>query len=358
MPTWVNHVKDIGTRCGFERLNLAVNNPESASTECPTQAFCKTEVLPRWAIRHVRAEDVSGIALLFSEVFKQTLSREMWWWKYGDGHGNAVIATRGGKVIAHYGGIYRDILIGGVHEWAVQICDVMVHPNERGVMTRQGPFLLTAATGAEIYGPFGFGFPNARAMQVAEKMGLYAPVGSMVTVTWNAGATRVRLGTRLCILLPDSNRHKLLVEELWEQMSSDLSDAVVGYRDWAYIQRRYFTHPQYRYEVIAVLSRLTNKPLGVLVLRKFEDSVELMDIVAPTRNLPVLIDQSTRLAGLWGKTTIYCWITKNQAGHFMVHGAKPSDLDVSIPTSVWTKDVRARVFENKWWLMSGDTDFR
>lgn len=40
-------------------------------------------------------------------------------------------------------------------------------------MTRKGPFLLTAATSAEIYGPLGFGFPNARAMLVAGKMGLY-----------------------------------------------------------------------------------------------------------------------------------------------------------------------------------------
>ena len=360
MPRWQDYLIEIGRRCGFESLMLSSDGVhESSAQESETiHVLRKLRTQPRWELRHARASNSQAIAELFSEVFGHRISQAFWEWKYGDDHGHAVIAVRNGKVIAHYGGIYRDILIGGVQEWAFQICDVMVHPNERGVMTRQGPFLLTAATGAEVYGPYGFGFPNARAMQIAEKMGLYAPVGTMSTVTWNAGTTRARLGTRLRILTPNCNRDKHLVEKLWKLMSRDLSDAVVGYRDWAYIQRRYLEHPQYRYEVIAVVSRLTNSPLGVLVLRKFEESVELMDIVAPLNKIPVLVDQARRLAGLWGKASVYCWITNKQTKNFMVQGAKEGDLDVSIPTSVWTKDARALVFENRWWLMSGDTDFR
>lgn len=358
MPKWLDYVVELGQRCGFEAVQLDVQELQAISSEAFVRVLRKGDSLPRWALRHVRPADAPAVATLFGEVFGHPISQELWDWKYGRGRGNAVVASRHGAVVAHYGGMYRDILLFGKPEWAFQICDVMVHPKERGVMTRQGPFLLTAAIAAEIYGPLGFGFPHPRAMEVAQKMGLYAPVGRMVEMRWQAASARPRWASRLRVLRREQYADHEMVDALWSQMASDLMNEAVGLRDWSYLERRYLDHPHNQYELIAVVSRWTAQPLGVLVVRRLDDSVELLDVVAPLKNFPSLIDQARRLAAMWAKPTVYCWITANQAHHFMLQDAVQSDVQVAIPTSVWTHDERAHLFNDKWWLTSGDTDFR
>jgi hypothetical protein len=356
MPKWLDYVVAIGARCGFTAQELSADAAASGAGGF-VRVFRKAAA-PRWQVRHVRATDFDEIATLFQEVFGHPISRELWTWKYADGHGNGVVAARHGGLIAHYGGMYRDVMLCGKPDWVFQICDVMVHPKERGVMTRQGPFLLTAATSAEIYGPLGFGFPNARAMEVAAKMGLYSEVGQMAEVRWEPSAARFRLRTRLQPIVSGSATGQAMVDALWAAMAKDLRSDVVGVRDWAFVEHRYFSHPHNQYEVLAVTSRLTGKALGVMVLRRLEAMCELVDVITPLANLPLLIDQARRLIGLWGLPYLYCWITKNHLSHFLATGGQEVALNVSIPTSCWTDDPRANVFKDKWWLMSGDTDFR
>ncbi len=356
MPNWLDYVAAIAARCGFVEQNVSELAAALGANQF-IRAFRKAAA-PRWHLRHVREEHFDEIATLFQEVFGHPLSRDLWNWKYANGHGNAVVAARHGALIAHYGGMYRDVMLFGVPDWVFQICDVMVHPKERGVMTRQGPFLLTAATSAEIYGPLGFGFPNARAMQVAEKMGLYSEVGQMASIRWVPSAPRFRWKTRVHAVERASVTGRSQVNALWSEMAHDLRDGVVGVRDWDYVEHRYFGHPHNRYEVLVVTSRLTGKALGAMVLRRDGDACELLDVITPLANLPLVIDQARRLTGLWGLTDMYCWITKNQAQRFVDCGGVQGELNVTIPTSCWTDDPRANVFKDSWWLMSGDTDFR
>ena len=356
MRKWLDYVVAIGARCGFTGQELSTD-AAALGHDGFVRVFRKAAV-PRWQVRHVRTADFDEIATLFQEVFGHPISRELWTWKYANGHGNGVVAARHGALIAHYGGMYRDVMLCGKHDWVFQICDVMVHPKERGVMTRQGPFLLTAATSAEIYGPLGFGFPNARAMEVAAKMGLYSEVGQMSEVRWEPSAPRFRLRTRLQPVVRGSSASQALVDSLWANMAHDLQHDVVGVRDWAFLEHRYFSHPHNHYEVLAVTSRFTGKPLGVMVLRRMEAMCELVDVITPLANLPVLIDQARRLTGLWNLPYLYCWITKNHLQRFLATEGQEVALNVSIPTSCWTDDSRADVFKDRWWLMSGDTDFR
>lgn len=354
MQRWQEYVACIAERCGFEVLQQADN---FRYDEEVLGMFRKTASSPRWQLRHVRSEDFPGIAALFQEVFGHAMSWELWQWKYANGRGNAVSASHHGTVIAHYGGIYRDVLLCGQPEWVFQICDVMVHPKERGVMTRKGPFFLTAATSAEIYGPLGFGFPNARAMAVAEKMGLYSEVGQMAEVRWQPNSSRTRLRTQVRVLAINEES-KSLVDALWKEMANDLRHGVVGVRDWSYIQYRYLQHPQNRYDVFLVRSRLSRRPIGVMILHRLEAACELMDIIAPLRNLPRLLDQARRLTAHWKLPYLYCWISRNHLERFTDCAGAEAPLNVSIPTSCWTGESRAQVFKDRWWLMSGDTDFR
>lgn len=354
---WLDYVVAIGKRCGFVSVEPS---PENPLIDTPYFVrILRKSTIPRWRISHVQPKDFPEIAQLFQEVFGHPLSRDLWNWKYGAGHGNAVMARRDGALVAHYGGMYRDILLCGKPDWAFQICDVMVHAKERGVLTRQGPFSLAAATCAEIYGPLGYGFPNKRAMQVAEKMGLYAEAGQMAEVRWGPATTGLRLRTRVRKLgLHGSAADRALVNQMWAQMANDLRESVVGERNWDYLEHRYFNHPHNHYEVLAVTERFTGRALGVVVLRRLEQACELLDVIAPLRNLGLVIDQARRMAGRWGLPYLYCWITKNYLPWLLCCEGKEEALDISIPTSCWTADTRSEQIKGKWWLMSGDTDFR
>lgn len=353
---WLDYAIDIGKRCGFLLLELEKGSSASGSGAF-VRAFRKS-VTPRWRLRHMRPGDYEEIAVLFRDVFGHTLSRELWQWKYMNGHGNAVLASRDGVLIAHYGGMYREILLCGKPEWAYGGSDVMVHPNERGVMTRQGPFLLTAATTAEMYGPVAFGFPTERAMLVAERMGLYSKAGQMVEVRWEPAAPGIRWRSRLHNLTRGNEVDQRKVDGIWRAMANDLRESVVGVRDWQYLEQRYFAHPHNHYDVLMVTSRLTGRPLGAMVLRRLENTCELMDVIAPLANLAVVVDQARRMASRWKLDYLYGWITTNYATLFTACAGKEEPLNMYIPTSCWTDDPRVNMLKDRWWLMSGDTDFR
>ena len=127
---------------------------------------------------------------LFENTFHHSMTPATWQWKYGHHSGYQIGVWRDDQLIAHYGGCGRRILFFGQPQHAVQIADVMVNSNDRGILTKTGPFFLMAATFPERfvgYGkPFlvGFGFPNERAMKVAERHGLYAEVGCMTEFCW------------------------------------------------------------------------------------------------------------------------------------------------------------------------------
>ena len=353
---WLQYLVAIGARCGFTALEPN-SNETSTHDGFFLRALRKTAV-PRWQLRHLRPADYAEIAVLFQEVFGHAMSPELWAWKYANGRGNAVLASRDGVLVAHYGGMYREILLCGEPEWAYGGSDVMVHPKERGVMTRQGPFLLTAATTAELYGPVAFGFPTERAMLVAERMGLYTKAGKMAEMRWEPSTPHLRLHTRVRALTRSNAADQELVDGLWAAMANDLQDSVVGVRDWKFLEHRYFGHPHNKYEVMVVTSRWTGKALGVMVLRRLDGSCELLDVVAPLSNLGLVLDQARRMTARWSLPYLYCWITTNQAQHFEACGGKQEELNVYIPTSCWTDDPRVDMLVNKWWLMSGDTDFR
>ena len=195
-------------------------------------------------------------------------------------------------------------------------------------------------------------------MLVAERMGLYTKAGKMAEMRWEPSTPHLRLHTRVRALTRSNAADQELVDGLWAAMANDLQDSVVGVRDWKFLEHRYFGHPHNKYEVMVVTSRWTGKALGVMVLRRLDGSCELLDVVAPLSNLGLVLDQARRMTARWSLPYLYCWITTNQAQHFEACGGKQEELNVYIPTSCWTDDPRVDMLVNKWWLMSGDTDFR
>lgn len=325
----------------------------------------RKKTLPKWRPRMLAAAQMPQILGLFKKTFNHDMTPATWQWKYGSNSAREIGVGRDHQLIAHYGGISRKILFFGQPQTAVQIGDVMVDASERGTLSRKGPFFLMAATFLERYIGYGkpylvgFGFPNERAMKVAERLGLYTEVGCMVEFSWQPRSRLPLWGTRLQLIdREQSDASMNAVNACWQRMAADMPTAMIGVRDWHYLQYRYLNHPNQHYQVILVRNRLGNQVRGVLVLRHDPHGCEIIDIIAPLSEIPLLVLHARRLAGINGDSRLFCRITENFAAHFAAAGGIRQPLDIRIPASTWGAVPSADSLRDHWWLMSGDTDFR
>lgn len=356
-------------RCGFNLSPWPQTQPPAAGSAPPEAAssgvwLCERAAqVPRWSLRHVRESDFSSFAALFAQVFGHAISLDLWCWKYADGRGCAIAAWRDDDLVAHYGGSLRRILAFGRPIRALQVCDAMVAPRERAVMTKTGVMFQLTAAFLELYQgligiPLAYGFPNRRAMRLGERLGFYAEVGVLRELRWPAQGRGPRLESRVRFVNGDDAADRLVVRQLWERMAADLADALVGVRDWEFLRQRYVEHPERRYRLVLVRTRLSGTPLGLMILHQEQSRLALTDLVAPLRHIPRLLVQARRLAGLWGCGSLYTWITRQHSWRFRTPDMEEVDIEVSIPTNVWvTQPYSPPQLSDRWWLMPGDTDF-
>lgn len=348
-PNWKYFWRTIAARAGFdivyyddETLVLSISISE-----------------PRWTLKLADDSDIESIKDLFQHVFHHDLSQGLWDWKYSQGRGNAVLAYREGKLIAHYGGIYRKIIYSNQPALALQACDVMVHPSERGVFTRHGAFFTITATWAEMYGSLNFGFPNLRSMRLGEKLGIYLPANHLIEARWPANQVAKRPWS-LCVDEISLKNVKLAdsINRLWKTMLSDLPTSTIGVRDWSWIEHRYLNHATNSYCVYTIKKRWSTRLSGILVMRYHENDCELMDVIAPLKKVHLLINEARRLCAHKGKKSLYAWISNTYINYFNHAHADLTNLDIYIPTDAWTRTEQANNIVGTWWMTSGDTDFR
>ena len=330
--------------------------------------FSKVQTSPRWQIAALRRQDREAVKTLFSEVFApQVMSDALWEWKYGDNRGLGIVAWLGDKLVAHYAASTRSILYFGVPKLAAQICDVMVDRKERSRLRRagHGVFALTAATFAECFMGYGaltelgFGFPTERAMKVAERLGLYAPVGKMVELQWSPTRGKPAFQTRLSFLQSEPvQRIAKLVDGLWNNMAPCFTHSLIGARDWRYVQHRYFSHPENNehYKLLLISNRLTGKAKAMVVLCCGDDRCLIADFIGHVKYIGATVAEVRRMAALWGMKQVLVWITENFASVFPTQDAEQQDMGIQIPHSIWSYGVKREVVDGRWWLMAGDTE--
>ncbi len=352
-------------RCGFEAMasQAGCDHVPSGPSDRAPLLFQRAPHEPRWRLGHLGERDFDAFSVLFTTVFDQPMGLGLWRWKYAEGRGCNIAAWREGRLIAHYGGNLRQVLALGRPVLAVQVCDAMVDPRERAVMTKTGAMFQVTAAFLELYQglagiPLSFGFPNRRAMRLGERLGHYAEVGALRELRWSPLGLRPRLSHNLRYLDPQQASDRNAIDKLWVAMAGDLEAGVLGVRDWDYLRHRYMEHPVFNYELVLVRSRITSTPLGLLVLRKEADAVALMDLVAPLKNIPPLLVQARRLAALWGKSSLYGWMTRQHLCRFQTRDMQVRDIQVSIPTNIWVpQPFTPEQLHDRWWLTLGDTDF-
>lgn len=343
----------------------------------------KRQQFPRWHLGRIAGGRDVEMRALFAEVFGHEMSAAHWQWKYGEGRGigigvwanvanvaNADAASGKPRLVAHYGGMTRDILYFGQPEKALQCGDVMVAGAGRGSLSRQGPVFLSAATCLEHelgYGAphlVGFGFPNERAYRLPERLGLYADNGRMVEVAWPALKARAVLRLKLRELASADPACDALMDACWEAMRPCLGDFIVGIRDARYIRQRYLAHPDKSYRLFLLKRRFSDEVIGLLVLRLVENETtgerrcELLDVIGALPSIPLLVQHARRIAAQWNCINLFTWLTDNLLPHFALPAdAVTQDLGILIPGNQWTAGPSRETLAGHWWLTSGDTDF-
>lgn len=333
------------------------------SAELPITAPAPPAVEPNaplWIPGWAGPDDEADLLALFHDAFGQDMDPALWRWKYAGRKRYGALVRKHGAVVAFYGGLPRQISLFGQPSTAVQVCDVMVAPSERGVLTRHGPFYLAAEFFQDHVGlkktyPLAFGFPSRRHCRLGEKLGFYAKVGAIVHIDWPVleASPHLLLGTR-----PLGQNQDKAADRLWREMAADLSRQVVGVRDFAHLRHRYLEHPTINYRVLLVANRLTRQPYGIIVVRDEGDALELVDVVAPLRRIQTLVDIARRLAWNLDRSKVYAWITEHNAGIFTGPHGKATLSEIVIPMLTWPGNMPPDEIDNRWWLMAGDTDFR
>ena len=319
-------------------------------------------VKPRWQLAESQGADLSRLRGLYEQVFATPISEGYWAWKYGDGRGVGITASRDDHLVAHYGGVTRRILFRGEPALGLQVCDVMVAPGERAVMTRRGVFMQTAAAFLELYcgveqkHRVAYGFPNVRHMRLAERLGLYGEVDTLVERRWG-GADRFALwGGRGCEI---SVRELACPEftKLWRAMAHDFADQLLVIRDAEYLRYRYVDHPVHRYVLLGLRHRWTGRLQGVVVVRPEQEQCRLMDLIGPVSLFPRLIALARSRLSDWGATELIGWFTRSQAVRLAKTGGLTQGSDISIPANTWSVGPPLSELQGRWWLTMGDTDF-
>lgn len=318
---------------------------------------------PRWLLRKMDHTDLPAALDLFRTCFGHEMPAAMWAWKYGDGKVNDINVWKGETLVGHYGGMARKALFFGEPTQVIQIGDTMVHPSERGSLTRKGVFFRMASTFFESNVGFGkrflasYGFPNERVMRLGKSLGLYGELDRVVELIWPVLPPFLPSWRSVLRRVSANDRHfRQQADLLWKRMAEHLQDAVVGDRGGEYLEHRYFDHPCHQYYVLMVLARFSGKPRGIVVLRPHEEDWELMDVVCGLDDIPPMLWHARRFVGAAKGKRLFGWITAAFQCHFG-NECQSRDIGVSVASNISDFGPRVEEMKNRWWLTSGDTDF-
>lgn len=313
-------------------------------------------------IRKILPEDIEAVLQLFDLVFGRVASRELLKWKYAPGKGEALgVWDEQGCLIAHCGIFYRDVLAGGLKVRAAQLGDLMANPNKPGSLARElSPFhrliraVLATLPSPANPGGVAFGFPSDRAMRLGERLGVFATIDRMFELEFpvrHCWTARPRIIEQL------TPRSRNAIDRLWGKMASDLAQFVAGVRDSNYIAWRYLSHPSHKH-VIGFARSLLGRPRGVFVLRDTGEGWELLDVVASLHDIPTTIAAASDVVARRAGTRLTMWLASTHAEQFARLAIRSTPTEFRIMANPLGEADFRRDFDHRWWLTSGDTDYR
>jgi ABC-type polysaccharide/polyol phosphate transport system ATPase subunit len=332
------------------------------------------QALSRWRV--TTADDVPQTALLalFADIFGHAIDPLNWRWKYRYAVTPGTVVLENDRPVAFSGGIPRDGLVFGKPETLVQLGDIMVARDLRGILTKKGPFYLavqhylSSRVGPGLAYSLAFGFPNERACKVGIKRGLYCSVDKLLEPEWLPLPAHVTQPCRAHLIEVGHNSGwQQHIDLLWVGMQQDLAEVAIGCRDSQWIRHRYIDKPAADYLLYLVSGDPADachsdggaNPIGLLVLRRHgPQGLELLDLVARRASVPALIDVARQLTTIHQATRLFAWATPAALAWFAGTGPTVNPTPVVIPGCRLNGEEHALRVKDRWWLLGGDSDFR
>lgn len=310
----------------------------------------------------VAARDTADVLHLFVAAFQQSPSPEWHVWKYAVGGGEAVgLWQEDGRLVAHYAGFPRELRWRGQPVAAIQIGDVMVAPEVRGLLTRKGPFFqvcwrfFTSRVGAGKKYRLAFGFPNERHLRLGMALDLYHDAGTIRQVSWPARQTDLPWNWRWAPLAEEALEKSAGCA--WHSMARDFSDCVVGVRDAAYVRQRFLNRPDRRYRIFC----LRRWPFGgveaLAVMRIEPAQAELLDVIGPRSAFPLVAQAAATEAARAGAPMLTAWASPLVQTLCSNSGAEVGGTVAHLAVARASDFAAEEVANAPWWWMGGDTDF-
>lgn len=316
-------------------------------------------------VRVVQSDEYHCLHPLFRDVFGTEITTEMLSWKYADGRGRSYgVFDARQKLQTHCGLLYRQVIAEGHLRRIGQLVDLMARPGQKkGIARATSPFsrlisrVLADLEDSANPDALAFGFPSNRAMRLGQHLGLFASIDRMYQLTFSLRAPR-RYADRIDHIKAFDKDIYRSIERLWRQMSEGLGQGLVGVRDATYLQHRYVNHPHYHYDFGFVRPWWGGRPLGLVVLRTDNQPHELMDILASPVHIERIVAAVRCHIGVYSVNNFILWLSENHAQAFVDHAQTIEPLEIRIMANPLSSGGAPQRFAGRWWLTSGDTDYR
>jgi hypothetical protein len=324
-------------------------------------------------LRPLCPADAPALIGLHNQVFGSGVDRQWFNWKYGAGSGAGlgIGLWHDGQMIAFCGGVPRQFCLGDLPQTRaafLQIGDVMVRPDWRGVLTRRGVFYTVSQAfydtyiGANAAFAAGFGFPSARHLQLADKLGLLRGVGEMVELSWSSAAATPSDTSlwrwRLQPITPEQDGFDKTLATCWARMRQSLPRALLGERTPAYVRWRFGSRPHAQCEFWALKRPWPSRPLGLLVVSQpvAGQPCRWLDWIGPAQGLALAGRMAWRRVQGAGVQQMSTWASAEVAA---LLGPQAHSQQAAAPIGAPTRSLLPSPgsLAMPWWFMAGDTDF-
>jgi hypothetical protein len=288
-------------------------------------------------VRDATAADAPGIRRLFERVFGHPLSDEQWRWKFEqnpDGW-RATVGVLDGEIVGHYAGWGARFLVGGGPRLLYSVGDVATDPSVRALGGRRGVYReMTDAFYSAIATtvPFCYGFPNARALRVSERI-----VGSRTLFPVEIASVPVDAFGAPPADVEAGDSVDATFDALWEAASRVLDEAPV--RDRARVNWRFHARPDRYYRMVWRRSAGAMTAWASLsVTGETATIADYLGVEASGADLPPLFAAAAAEARRLGARRMAFWVPPGGPGRAPIEALGGERLGAGFP-------VIARVFD-------------
>lgn len=319
----------------------------------------------RFQLRDLSPGDREDFLALHRRVFGSDAGDEWYQWKYAGGHGAGTGLWHAGQLVAHCGGVTRRLWHGGRPRSGLQIGDVMVAPEWRGILTRHGPFFhvsqafYSAHVGTDAGIDIAYGFPSERHLRLAVVLDLLWDGGPIHALSWEPQSASRLPGWlwRWVELNPADALFDARVNSAWERMRMAAGDLSLGERRADYVRWRYCERPGRSSRFFMLRRPWSAEPAGIAVLDFDRPDAQWLDWIGDPACMATAGRACLAEAARRGARGMEAWTSPAVTQCLQHSGIARQTVTAWLGIPRASSLPEDEVAGMRWWLMGGDTDF-